>query len=105
MAFQCGLTYREFWDEVTYFELLEIYRGYQMRLLDQYELGAWVAANIMTASSGKRVNPRKLFDRKKAEKRLFAKRYDYQDLKEKYQRAKKIAEEVRNLGNRRARRS
>lgn len=32
---------------------------------DTQELLAWVSANIMSASGGKRINPKKLFDRKK----------------------------------------
>lgn len=64
-----------------------------MRMLDQYEVAAWMSANIMSASSGKRVKPQKLFDRKKAEKELFRK-FDYKNMRERYERAKRIAEEV-----------
>lgn len=45
--------------------------GYTLAQLDQYNLYAWHGALIRQALGDKRAKPKKLFDRKKAERILF----------------------------------
>lgn len=92
----CNLSYKEFWDEVTYYELLQIYRGYQLKMFDQYEIAAWIIANL---AGDKKTTVRKLFNKDKEIKRLFGgDKPDYDEMKRKYLLAKEIAQELKGGG-------
>jgi len=86
----CGLSPREFWDEITAADLWDMYRAYQYKLLDQWELAAFQVAHIRSAITGKRIHPRKLFDRKRVEKDLFRKTPSISEIQEKARRIREI---------------
>jgi hypothetical protein len=68
-------------------------------MFDYYEVAAFAAARIMSAVAGKRVKDRKLFDRKRAEKQLFRKERSDEEMRERYERMKKVAREMEVLRN------
>ena len=75
-------------------ELWDMERASKLWWADTQELLAWVSANIMSASSGKRIRPQKLFNRKKylrGEKEP----YDLQEWEEANKRSKGLLKRIR----------
>jgi hypothetical protein len=78
-----------------------MYRGYQYKMLDLYEVAAFEAAHIISGTGGKKVKASKLFDRRKAEREFFKREQNPEEIREKYRLIKRINQqrEVKRNGS------
>lgn len=66
-------------------------------MFDEYEIAAIISTY---AAQNKNVKPDKVFNRKKAERELFRKEKSIEEMQKEYEKAKKIAEELKRRGGR-----
>lgn len=64
MGVAAGLSLREFW-RLTPYGLQIVLAGYNQRLRHQYEIGAFVSANIMNIWTKRRIRPDQLLRSKR----------------------------------------